>query len=216
MIVLWSIFLYFVNCLSEESCRTDSCESAAGQGFLSSLGTGDAVGKRELHVCLGKLHTIDTFQVLSADGGCSDNLDGSWASAVTTGHFIIQLRDSSSQRNVSEFAVHIVGTRTGGITKPDTVVLDNSVILFNNLHNVQDFTRGLLHLSELMHVIPELGLGDDCVGGKDDHPVSFRVWDISSRGLAAHNLKLLHNSGDSHSKLIDKLTKEENRLRNRN
>jgi hypothetical protein len=184
---------------------------------LSSLGTGNTVGKWELHLGLGKLQSIGTLQVRSGDCACSDNLDGSRASAVTTGHFIIQLRDCSGQGNISEFAVHIVGTRTRRVTKPDTVVLDNSVILFNNLHTVQDFTSGLLHLSELMHVIPELGLGDDRVGGKDDHPVSFWVWDVTGRGLAAHNLKLLHFSTDSHSDNIDKnTTKKEKSLRYRN
>jgi hypothetical protein len=59
-----------------------------------------------------------------------------------------------------------------------------------------------------MHVIPELRLGNNSVGCEEDHPVSLRVWGIIGGCLAAHNLKLLHYTSDSHSKLIDKYERD--------
>lgn len=175
---------------------------------MSSLGTGNTVGKWELNIGLSELHAVDTLQVLGSNCGCADNLDGSWTGAVATGHFVVKLGDGSGQGNISEFTVHIVSTRSGRISQPDTVVLDDSVVLFDDLYAVQDFTGGLLHLSELVHVIPELGLGNHSVWCEDDHAVSLRVWDIIGGSLSAHNLKLLHNSGDSHS--IFKTQRERN------
>lgn len=92
-----------------------------------------------------------------------------------------------------------MGTRSRGITNPDAVVFDNSVVLFHNLNDIQDFTSGFLHFTELMHVIPELGLGNHRVGGEDNHPVSLRVRLVFRGGLAANHLVVLHNTGDSHS-----------------
>ena len=91
-----------------------------------------------------------------------------------------------------------MGTRSGAVTKPDSVVLDDSVVLFDDLDTVQDFTGGLLHLSKLVHVIPELRLGNNSVRGEDDHSVCFWVRSIIGRGLSAHNLELFHDTGNSH------------------
>ena len=91
-----------------------------------------------------------------------------------------------------------MGTRSRVVTKPDTVVLDDSVVLFDDLNAVQDFTGGLLHLSKLVHVIPELRLGNNSVRGEDDRSVCFWVRSIIGRGLSAHNLELFHDTGNSH------------------
>lgn len=122
--------------LSKEGSWADSRVGGAAQGLLSTLSACDTVGKRELDLGLGELHSIHTLQILGSYSGCSDDLDGSRTSAVTTSHFVVKLRDGTRQGNISVFSVHIVCTRSRGITKPDTIVLDNSVVLFHNLYTV--------------------------------------------------------------------------------
>mmetsp|Transcript_13321 Transcript_13321/g.25034 ORF Transcript_13321/g.25034 Transcript_13321/m.25034 type:complete len:100 (+) Transcript_13321:547-846(+) len=63
-----------------------------------------------------------------------------------------------------------------------------------------------------MHVVPELGLGDDGVGREDDHSVGFRVWMILSGGFAAHHLVLTHKSGNSHCGYLKKIEKKTNTI----
>ena len=78
--------------------------------------------------------------------------------------------------------------------------------------NVEDFTRGFLHLAELMHVVPELGFGNDGVRCEDDHTVCLRVWVFGGGGFAAHHLELIQlSSSDSHfsiTKFLSKMRKQ--------
>jgi len=152
----------------------------------------------ELDILLGVLHTIGTLQVLVRNNTGTDNLNGSGTSAVSSGHFIVELRDGSSELHVPEFAVHVMGTRTGGITQPDSKILDKASVLLADFDTVKDFTGSLLHLTELVHVVPELGLSNDSVWGKDDHAVGLWVRVFLSGSLSADHLVLFHHSGDSH------------------
>lgn len=162
------------------------------------------VRKRELDICTSILHGVDTFQFRSRNNGSADNLDRTRTSAVATSHLIVQLTDSSSELDVSELTVHVVSARSRRVSQPNAIVLDRTAVLLHNLYTVKDFTSGLLHLSELMHVIPELGLCDDRVWGKDDHSVSLWVGVLLIGGFSAHHLVLTHDSGDSHSKGVRK------------
>jgi hypothetical protein len=195
------IFFKFVRNLSKESSRANSREGAVGQCLLSALSAGNTVGKRKLDSGLGELHTAGTLEVLGTNSCCSDDLNGTRTSAVATSHLVIQLGDGTSQGNIPELSVHIVSTTSRGVTKPDSVILDNARILLNNFDNIQDLTSSLLHLVKLMKVIPKFGLGDDLVGGEDDHPVGFRVGVINGGSLAADHLILAHESSNSHSEV---------------
>lgn len=191
-------FLHY--CLAEESSWANCGVSGITQCLLSALSTGNTVRKWELNLSLGELHTVDTLQVRIGNSGCSDDLDGSRAGTVATSHLVVKLGDSSSQRNVSELTVHIVCPRSRRITKPDSVVLDDAVVLLNNLDAVKDLTGSLLHFTELVHVVPEFRLGNHLVWGEDDHSVGLRVWNLIGGSLSAHHLVLTHNSSNSHLK----------------
>lgn len=91
-----------------------------------------------------------------------------------------------------------MGSRSTRVTQPDAVVLHCSAVLFDKLNAVQNFTSGLLHFAELVHVVPEFGLGNNCVGCEDDHAIGFRVGVVVSRSLAADDLELFHYTSDSH------------------
>mmetsp|Transcript_18273 Transcript_18273/g.52263 ORF Transcript_18273/g.52263 Transcript_18273/m.52263 type:complete len:207 (-) Transcript_18273:40-660(-) len=175
-----------------------SGEGAVGQGLLSALGGIDAVGEGELDVALGELHAVDASEVLGAEDGRSDDLDGSGATAVTAGHLVVELGDGPGEGEVAELTVHVVGAGAGVVTEPDAVVLDGAGVLLGDLGAVEDLAGGLLHLAELVQVVPELGLGDDGIGGEDDHPVSLRVGVIIGGHVPADDLVLTHLSRDGH------------------
>jgi hypothetical protein len=54
---------------------------------------------------------------------------------VTSSHLIVQLRDSSSELNVSELAVLRREFRTRRVTQPDAVILDDASVLLNKLYS---------------------------------------------------------------------------------
>ena len=140
------------------------------------------------------LHGVGALQVGGLDHGRSDDLNGTGARAVSTGHFIVQLAHRTGQSHVSELAVHVVSTRPGIVTQPDAVVLDDPAVLFHKLNAVHDLTGGLLHFSELVQVVPELGLGNHWVGREHNHSVRFRIRVLFRGGVATHNLVLAHKS----------------------
>ena len=151
-----------------------------------------------IDIFLDELHTVRTLKVFIRNNCGTDNLNGSRTGAVSSGHFIVKLGDCSGELHVSEFTVHVVSSGAGGITQPNSVILDKVSVLLTDLDAVNDFSSGLLHLVELMQIIPELGLGDDCIWGKDDHAVSLRVRVVRGGSLAAHHLILTHDSCNSH------------------
>ncbi len=95
------------------------------------------------------------------------------------------------QRGVSVLSVHIVGARARVVLDPDAVVLHVASVLLSDLVDVEDLTSGLLHLSHLVHEIPEARLGDDRVGSEDLHAVGRGVGVGLGGSLAADDLEQL-------------------------
>lgn len=63
-----------------------------------------------------------------------------------------------------------------------------------HLDHVEDLSRGLLHLTHLVHQVPELGCAGHFVRGEHLHPVHRRVRLLLGGCLAAHHLVLAHHS----------------------
>ena len=126
------------------------------------------------------------------DSGGSDDLDGLVAGTVSAGHVVVQVVDGGVQGHVSVLTVHIVGAAARVVLHPDTEVLHGCAVLLGDLVDVEDLTGGLLHLSHLMHEVPESGLGHHLVGGEDLHSVSRRIFLGLGGGLSAHHLVQSH------------------------
>ena len=154
--------------------------------------------KWELNTPGSELLGVVSQDILSGDNSSSDDLNGTWSGTMSTGHLIVKLSDGTAKGEVSVLTVHIVSSRSGVISQPDTVVLDVSGVLLVDLDNVKDFSGRLLHLSELVHEIPVLGSSDDNVWGEDKHSVSLWVWELGGWCLSSDNLVLVHWSTDSH------------------
>jgi hypothetical protein len=156
------------------------------------------VGKRELDILLSILHAVLTLEVLSSNDASPNDLNGTRPRTMPARHLIVDLGDSPGECEVTVFAVHVMGSGTGVVTEPDAVVLDDAGVLLYDLDAVEDLSGGLLHLTELVHEVPELGLGDGGVGCEDDHAVCLGVWVLVRGGLASDHLVLVHLSCNSH------------------
>ena len=150
------------------------------------------MGKGEPDILLCELSTVGPLEFTSTDGSGTDDLDGTRTTTVTSSHLVIKLSNSSRELQVTVLAVHVVGSRTRVVTEPDSVVLDGTGVLLDKLDAVKDLTSGLLHLTELTHEVPELGLGSDRVGGEDNHTVCLGVWVLLGGSLTADHLVLTH------------------------
>lgn len=62
-----------------------------------------------------------------------DDLDGVSSGTMTSSHIAVALGNCTTYSQVSVFAVHVVGTRTGVVPQPDSIVLDLDGRLFCDL-----------------------------------------------------------------------------------
>ena len=192
------IVIFSYNNLTEESGRSNSGKGTARKSLHSSLSTSNTVCKRELNILLSKLHTIRTPQICSLNGSSSDDLNGTGTSTMPSSHLIEALGDSPTGGQITVLAVHIVGTGSGIVTEPDSNVFDDAGVLLYDFNAVEDFSSGFLHLTELVHVVPELGFGNGGVGCEDDHAVCLGVGVLGGCSFAADNLVLVHFSCYGH------------------
>jgi len=109
---------------------------------------------------------------LGDDGGSQD-VDGIVTSSVSTTHIDVKLGDGTVQSDVSEFLVHVVDGSSGLISESDSVGLDGSLVSFEDFADGEDFTLSSLKLVLSSSLEPELGSGDDFVGGEDSHGDDF-------------------------------------------
>ena len=115
----------------------------------------------------------------------SDDLDRVMGSTVSTRHLHVHLRDSSAEGHISVLLVHVDGIGAGEVTENDAVVSDGAGLLLEDLARGDDFALNLTNLVLSLHVIPELGPGEDSVSVEDSHSVKLWVrvllgWQSSS------------------------------------
>jgi len=107
------------------------------------------------------------------DDGSSQDVDGIVTSSVSTTHIDVELGDGTVQSDVSEFLVHVVDGSSRLISESDGVSLDGSLVSFEDFADGEDFTLSSLKLVLSSSLEPELGSGDDFVGGEDSHGDDF-------------------------------------------
>ena len=196
---------FFSTVLTEVSGGADGGERAVRERLLPPLRRVDPVWQREPDLPLGELHAVGPLELARAEGGRADDLDGAGAAAVAPGHLVVELGHGPDELQVAVLAVHVVRARPGIVAEPDAVVLHDAAVLLDDFDAVEDLAGRLLHLAELAHEVPELGLGGDGVGGEDDHAVGLGVGILLGRGLAADDLILAHQSGCGHDLLTNRV-----------
>ena len=73
--------------------------------------------------------------------------------------------------------------------------IDSAKLTETNLVNIEDLAGSLLHLTHLVHEVPESGLRHNLITGEELHAVGRRVCITLGRSLAADDLVESHTGG---------------------
>ena len=104
--------------------------------------------------------------------------------------------DGVGTGHLTELLVHVVGSRTRVIAKPDAKVLHLEGLLLGDLGEGDNLTSRALDLFQLAEKVPEARFGDDFIAGKDAHLVELRGGLLGGGELAADDLVLVNHPED--------------------
>ena len=119
-----------------------------------------------------------------------DDLNRVLSSTVATSHLHVHLGNGTAEGDVSVLLVHVDGIGTGQVSEDNTVVADGTGLLLVNLAGRDDLTLNLADLVLALHVVPELGAGEDGVALEDAHAVEGRVGGLLSGQGSSHDVEL--------------------------
>ena len=153
-------------------------------------GTLDGVHLGETDGSVGELAGSLTLEGRCFDNGGLDDLDGFPSGGMSSGHLKVELRDGSAEGHVTVLLVHVDGAGTGVVSHEDAEVLHASGLLLGNLTGVDDLAFYSADLVLALHVIPELGSGENLVAGKNADAVQGRLCNGSGRQLSSDNIEL--------------------------
>jgi len=105
-----------------------------------------------------------------------DDMNRISSGTMSTSHLLVHARDSTAESGGSVFLVHVDDIGSSSILKDDSVVLNGSGFLFEDLTNRDDFTLALSNLVLSFHLIPELGSGKDDVLGENSDSETGWFW----------------------------------------
>ncbi len=144
----------------------------------------------ESDVLRGVLTDLFAADLRVVQNAGADDLDRVLSGAMATGHLHVHLGDGSAQGGVSVLLVHVNGTCAGQVTEDDAVVSDSASLLLKDFARGDDFTLNLANLVLSLHVVPELGPGEDGVPLEDTHSVEGRVWVLLGGEGTTHDVEL--------------------------
>lgn len=132
-------------------------------------------------------------------------VNGTESGSMSGGHILVHCLDGIGSRHLAVLLVHVVGSGAGIISDPDAEVLDLQRALLRDLHFIRqnfhvqkrkdthhvdadDFSIGLLDLSQLHQEVPETGLCNHGVWRKYSHSVELGRWVCLGWQMAADDL----------------------------
>mmetsp|Transcript_120564 Transcript_120564/g.346377 ORF Transcript_120564/g.346377 Transcript_120564/m.346377 type:complete len:221 (-) Transcript_120564:7-669(-) len=125
-------------------------------------------------------------------GGGVNDLDRVGVGPVAAGHLRIHLAHGAVDVHVTVLLVHVVRVGAALVAQPNAVVLHLGRALVEELVNGEQLTPALLGLVQLLHEVPEPGLGQDLVLREQAHPVDLRDGVLRCGGRPADDLVLVH------------------------
>lgn len=174
------------------------------RGVLST--EDDTVGLGDVLDAAGELRELDLGGVEGLNPGAAafgvrdaldtHNFDLSEASAVTSGHVVVGLRDGAGLGDVTELLNHGSVTALLGIVDERDGVVAGSDLLVANDGAGEDVALGGLDLVLVVHESPEAGFGDDVVVGEDFVLEDGGVGVGLGGSGAANNLVVLQEGAD--------------------
>merc|ERR1712121_483561 len=102
--------------------------------------------QRKFNCGLGKLLNMRTSAFLGCNFFNTDDLNGVSSCTMTRTHIPVALCDSSTDGQITVLSVHVMGTTSGIISKPNTKVLDLSRIFLEYPLDVNNFASRFLEL----------------------------------------------------------------------
>lgn len=115
---------------------------------------------------------------------------------MVTGHFLVQLTNSSVQGGVSVFLVHVVNSSSGLIFKDDAESFNVAWSSFKDFVNCKDLALCAFCFEKSSQVVPKFGFSDDIVSSEQSETIDFGIgvlfsWDFSSHDKELSDLKLI-------------------------
>ena len=137
----------------------------------------DSVWQWELQVLGQVLLDVLSLDVVSLfQFNDLQDVDRSKSSSVSSSQVLVHGFNGTDSGNISVFFVHVVDTRSGVVSDPDTEGLDLGWLGFSDDVNGNNFTGGLLDLVQLLQEVPVTRLGNNSVRSKDSHTVQLWFW----------------------------------------
>ena len=115
----------------------------------------DRLNDGEFKTSVSHRKSFGSLDVLAVQGYSSNDLDGIRLSSVVTSHFLVELWNSTIERSVSEFLVHVVDGSSGLVFKNDSVGLNAVGVLFIDFVDRENSSLWSFNLLELSHVVPK-------------------------------------------------------------
>ena len=124
------------------------------------------------------MHLLDLLAaaLLGLQDGRVDDLDGVGARTVPASHLLVHV----AYRDVAVVLVHVVRVRAALVAQPDAVVVHLQRLLLEDLVEAQELAVAL-GLVQLLHEVPEPGLGQHLVLGEGSRSRRRRLPSSSSR-----------------------------------
>lgn len=122
------------------------------------------------------------------------DVDRSKSSSVSGGHVLVQSFNGTNSGDISNFFVHVVGTRSGVVSNPDGEVLDLSWVSFVDGVDRDNLTGSLLDLVQFLQEVPVTRLGNNFVRSEDSHSEQLWFRNGFSWQTTANNLVFIQTS----------------------
>ena len=120
-----------------------------------SLGLLDTRRQREFDLWVVHLLNKRSSSLDGCYGLNTNNLDAVGTGTVTSSHIPIALGHSSWHSQVAIFAIHVVGSRPGIVTKPDTEILDLQRFFLGDLLHTNNLAGSFLEFPQLTQKVPK-------------------------------------------------------------
>jgi hypothetical protein len=138
-------------------------------------GLGEGLDNRELDLRVPELVALSSLDVFSlVQDSNSNDLNSVSVSLVVSTEFRVELGNGSIDSDVPVFLVHVDHLGSASILAHDTISLNGSLVLLEDLTDLKDLTIGFLQLVLSLHFIPEVTLGIHFVLGEHSHGKSLR------------------------------------------
>lgn len=157
--------------------------------LVQLLGLLDSVWQWEFQV-LGQelldVLSLDVFSLLQFNN--LQDVDVSKSSSVSSSQVLVHGFNSTNSGDVSVFLVHVVDTRSGFVSNPNTEGLNLGWGGLGDSVHGNDLTRSSLDLVQLLQEVPVTRLGDNSVRSKDSHSEQLWLWDSLGGETTTNNL----------------------------